>query len=130
MDKNKPYLYDNKIELIQDLNKDISNFSEITNSTDLNRNLPYILIDIPKIRKFKDIEFVIADPDYPESEEVRSLKYVGRILRNLDPKFEIIPTIAYVFVQNKDNMHLIEKIKEEVIAFFRDRFNIPNFRKN
>ncbi|MHA1696283.1 MAG: hypothetical protein ACTSUG_13520, partial [Candidatus Helarchaeota archaeon] len=117
MDKNKPYLYDKKIELIQDLNKDISNFSEITNSTDLNRNLPYILIDIPKIRKFKDIEFVIADPDYPESEEVRSLKYVGRILRNLDPKFEIIPTIAYVFVQNKDNMHLIEKIKEEVIAF-------------
>lgn len=124
MERNKPYLNENRIKMNEEVNSIIQENRDISNSDIFNQNLPYILIDIPKRKLFSDMEFALVDPSDPEFRDVQHLKYVGRFLQHLPRDLPVIPWISYCFIQNKKDENLNAKIKEIVINFFKEKYNL------
>ena len=120
----KPYYFTNQMKINDEINSIIKEKKDISNSKDFYHNLPYILIDIPKEKLFSDLNFVLIDPADPNIEEVQQLRYIGRFLRHLSPLSPIIPWISYGFIQNRNNGDLNTKIKDLVLKYFKDKFDV------
>jgi len=124
MNRNKPYLNENSIRMNNEINRKIQEIQEISKSDNFSLDLPYVIIDIPKPKLFSDMDFPLRDPSDPNSLDVQQLKYVGRFLKYIPSHLPVIPWISYCFIQNKKDKNLNDKIKSQIINYFKERFNL------
>ncbi|MHA1757759.1 MAG: HD domain-containing protein, partial [Promethearchaeota archaeon] len=94
LDREEPYLYKNRMSLNNELNLEIKNSNYFQNNNDF-ESLPFILIDIQKLKPFRDIDFALIDPKDPNTSEVLQLMYVGRFLRHIHSNIQMIPWSSY-----------------------------------